>query len=131
MMTSLLLTLVLAADTLQGGAAVTRVDSMQTDTLREVTVRPLKELPPVQFSLQGKIDLGIKSPPSLLNILEKRFPGIQDKIMHPTAFKARRREKRRKRCLKTLEDYDKVKTFGELLQEAYEQQMKENAQVNR
>ena len=124
-MLSLLFSLVLTADTLQSAPAVARVDTMQTDTLREVTVRPLKELPTVQFPLQGTIDLGIQSPPTILNILEKRFPGIQDKIMHPTAFKARRREKRRKRCLKTLEDYDKVKTFGELLREAYERQQQE------
>ena len=121
----------LMSDTLQGVSAAAPLDSMPTDTLREVTVRPLKQLPVVTLPLQGTIDLGIKSPPTILNILEKRFPGIQDKIMHPTAFKARRREKRRKRCLKTLEDYDKVKTFGELLQEAYEQQMKENEQANR
>ena len=66
-------------------------------------------------------------PPSLGTILEKLLPGINDKITHPFAIKQRKKERRKKRSLKALEDFDKVKTFDELLREAYRLQMREDS----
>ncbi|MBP5772388.1 MAG: hypothetical protein J6W75_13760 [Bacteroidaceae bacterium] len=103
-------------------------DSLRTDTLREVTVRPNSKLPveeAIDRSIQQRFG-GVKVP-SLGEVLEKLLPGINDKITHPFAIKARRREKRRKRSLKSLEDYDKEKTFNELLRDAYRQQMLEDS----
>ena len=62
----------------------------------------------------------IAAPPSLGGVLEKLSPGINDKILHPFAIKQRKKERRRKRALKALEEYDRVKTFDELIREAYE-----------
>lgn len=101
-------------------------DSMRTDTLREVTIRPLKEYHLSEMELSG-IKNDIVAPPSLGGILEKLSPGINDKILHPFAIKQRKQERRRKRALKNLEDYDRVKTLDELIQEAYEKQLKEDA----
>lgn len=104
-------------------------DSLRTDTLREVTVRP-DSLLPVQRIVEEIIRKEREEEihiPSLGEILQKRFPRLNDIICHPTAFRQRRREARTRRCLKNLEDYDKVKTFDELLREAYERQMLEDS----
>ena len=61
------------------------------------------------------------------DVLEKLSPGINDKITHPFAFKQRRKERRRKRLMKALEDYDQIDSFGDMLREAYEQQMEEDS----
>ena len=100
-------------------------DSMRTDTLREVTVRPLKQYHLSDMEFSGKMD-DIHTPPSLSDILDKLSPGLNDKITHPFAIKQRKKERRRKRALKNLENYDRVKTFDVLLQEAYERQKKED-----
>lgn len=101
-------------------------DSMRTDTLREITIRPLKEYHLSEFQLSG-VKNDIVPPPSLGNILEKLSPGINDKILHPFAIKQRKQERRRKRAMKNLEEYDRAKTFEELLREAYERQQQEDA----
>lgn len=94
-------------------------DSIPTDTLREVTVRAGKTYHLSQMEMSGtKSD--IVAPPSLGGVLEKLSPGINDKILHPFAIKQRKQERRRKRALKALEEYDRVKTFDELIREAYE-----------
>jgi len=99
-------------------------DSLRTDTLREVVIRPLKTLPIEGMKLHVE---DVKNPPSLGNVLEKLSPGLNDKILHPFAFKARKKERQHRRMMKVLEDYDKVKTFDDLLREAYERQMAEDA----
>ena len=102
-------------------------DSIQSDTLREVTVLPLRRLP-----IEQAIDESLKryvqpSVPTLSDILEKIKPGLNDIITHPFAFKQRKREKRKRRTLKILEDYNRMRTFEELVREAYEQQLREDS----
>lgn len=94
-------------------------DSIQTDTLREVTVRAGKTYHLSEMVMNGTKN-DIAAPPSLGGVLEKLSPGINDKILHPFAIKQRKKERRRKRALKALEEYDRVKTFDELIREAYE-----------
>ena len=92
---------------------------------------PLKRLP-----IEDVLDESLKRQqpphvPTISEVLEKISPGLNDKIMYPFAVKERRREKRKKQYMKTLEDYSKVKTFNELLREAYEQQLREDSLSNR
>ena len=104
-----------------------QVDSIRTDTLPEVTVLPLRRLPiedVLRESLDRREDLRV---PTLSEILEKNRPGLLDVITHPFAFKQRRREKRQRQSMKVLEDYDRVRSFDELLREAYEKQMLEDS----
>ena len=65
--------------------------------------------------------------PSLGKVLEKLSPGINDKITHPFAIKDRKRDKSRMKRLRGLEHFDQVKTFKDLLYEAYIQQMREDS----
>jgi len=122
MLLPLLISLALATDTLQK-------DSMRTDTMREVVVYSPQGLPvnkALDRSLkrwkEGRVNI-----PSLGKVLEKLSPGINDKITHPFAIKDRKREKSRKHRLRGLEHFDQVKTFKDLLYEAYIQQMQEDS----
>lgn len=102
-------------------------DSMRTDTLREVTVSGSKELP-VETIMRRTIQQNMpKRMPTITDMLEKVKPGITDYIFYPLAIKERRREKRRKRWMKALERYDQMRTFDDLLHEAYERQMQEDS----
>ena len=103
------------------------VDSLGVDTLREVTVRAGRHIPLPGMVVSPGLKEAVVPPPSLSSVLEKLSPGINDKITHPFAIKQRKKERRRKRSLKALEDFDKVKTFGELLNEAYRKQMHEDS----
>ena len=102
-------------------------DSLGVDTLREVTVRAGRHIPLPGMVVSPGLKEAVVPPPSLSSVLEKLSPGINDKITHPFAIKQRKKERRRKRSLKALEDFDKVKTFGELLNEAYRKQMHEDS----
>lgn len=114
---------------LQVGTASTASpqDDLPADTLREVTVRP-DSLLPVELIINERMGrkpkIGI---PSVSDVLDRLSPGLNDKILHPFAVKQRKRERRKARSLKALEEYDRVKTFDELLREAYEQQMLEDS----
>lgn len=122
MLLPLLISLALATDTLQK-------DSMRTDTMREVVVYSPQGLP-VNKALDRSLKRwkeGQVNIPSLGKVLEKLSPGINDKITHPFAIKDRKREKRRKQRLRSLEHFDQVKTFKDLLYEAYIQQMREDS----
>lgn len=127
-MNAWLISLALLAST--ASEAPAQQDSIRTDTLREVVVLPLRRLP-----IEGVIDEALKRKqqphvPTVSDVLEKLSPGIMDKVMHPFAFKKRKRERRKRKQLETLEDYGKVKTFDEQLREAYEQQMREDSLEN-
>lgn len=113
-------------DSIPQNKEVPVVDSVSMDTLREVTVRAGRHIPLPGMVVGGSKD-NVVAPPSLSDILEKLLPGLNDKIMHPFAFSQRKKERRRKRSLKALEDFDKVKTFNELLREAYQQQLLEDS----
>lgn len=102
-------------------------NSLGVDTLREVTVRAGRHIPLPGMVVSPGLKEAVVPPPSLSSVLEKLSPGINDKITHPFAIKQRKKERRRKRSLKALEDFDKVKTFGELLNEAYRKQMHEDS----
>jgi len=122
MLLPLLISLALATDTLQK-------DSMRTDTMREVVVYSPQGLP-VNKALDRSLKRwkeGQVNIPSVGKMLEKLSPGINDKITHPFAIKDRKREKRRKQRLRSLEHFEQVKTFKDLLYEAYIQQMREDS----
>ena len=113
------------ADSLRTDSA--QADSLRTDTLHEVTVRAGKHIPLPGMVINPNKKDEVIPPPSLGSILEKLSPGLNDKITHPFAIKQRKKERRRKRSLKALEEFDKIKTFDELLHEAYLQQMREDS----
>ena len=105
-------------------------DSLPTDTMREVTVRAGRVLKVDSFPLSGGYG-ALKQqlpPPSFGDIVEKIVPGFNDKATHPFAIKQRKRERRHKRSMRALDDYGRLKTFSELLREAYERQMLEDSQ---
>lgn len=127
-MFSLLLSFILLSDSLAVSAE--QADSIRTDTLQEVTVLPLRRLPiedALRESLDRQENLHV---PTLSEILEKNRPGLLDVIMHPFAFKQRKREKRNRQSMKVLEEYDRVRSFDELIREAYEKQMLEDSLMN-
>lgn len=112
-------------------------DTLRTDTLREVNIQGSQRLP-VEYILDRslmRIRDDVRRPPNLSDLLEKMSPGIKeraleplkDMILYPFAFKERRRERRRKRWMKALQKYDQIRTFDELLHEAYDRQMKEDS----
>ena len=112
-------------------------DTLRTDTLREVNIQGSQRLP-VEYILDRslmRIRDDVRRPPNMADLLEKMSPGIRDRvldplkdmILYPFAFKERRRERRRKRWMKALQQYDQIRTFDELLHEAYDRQMKEDS----
>jgi hypothetical protein len=56
------------------------------------------------------------------DVIDKISPGLTDKIMHPFAFKDRKKARKHKRDKKVLEEFDRVKTFDELVREALERE---------
>ena len=94
-----------------------------TDTLKEVQVIAPKTTQAIQDAIQQSLErMGVPRTPNLGEVLDKITPGLTDKIMHPFAIKERRLEKKRKRVKKILEDFDKTKTFDDLLREALERE---------
>lgn len=104
------------------------VDSLPTNLMEELLVRGGRILPIDSFPLHGgKLVEVPMAPPSLGDILEKIIPNFNDKATHPFAIKQRKRERRHKRAMNALENLDRVRTFDELLREAYEKQMMEDS----
>lgn len=99
-------------------------DSLDVDTLREIVVNGdtiLRVNDAIRQSLKqsgyGKI-----STKSVSDVLGQK---TTDKILHPFAYKDRKKERKHARDRKILEEYDeatRVKTFDELLWEAIRQQ---------
>ena len=117
---------VLQADTLASSRQMP-ADSLRTDTLREITVRPDSVLPIVRA-----IDESLRRHPvphvmTLGDALEKLSPGLNDKITHPFAFKQRQKERRHKRLMQALDKFDRIESFEEQLQAAYRRQMAEDS----
>lgn len=106
-------------------------DTLQADTLREVVVRPDSVLPVVRV-LEKTVgrSRGTKSM-SLGDVIEKVAPGLQDKMLHPFAIKQRKSERRKKKMRQVLENYDRQKTFNELLDEAVKRQQMEDERAKR
>jgi len=118
-----ILILLFAALSLQTSFAQSK-DSVRVDTLRQVEVRADSTLR-VNEALRQTLErervarIGTKSVSDVLG------SKVTDVIMHPFAFKERKREKKHARDRKTLEEYEqllRVKTFEELLDEAIRQQ---------
>ena len=106
-------------------------DTARADTLREVVVRADSVLPVVR-ALEKTIGRGggPKSM-SLGDVIEKLSPGLNDKITHPFAIRQRKAERRKKKLRKALEQYDRAKTFNELLDEAVKRQQLEDERARR
>lgn len=106
-------------------------DTLQADTLREVVVRPDSVLPVVRV-LEKTVgrSRGPRSV-SLGDVIEKVAPGLQDKMLHPLAIKQRKSERRKKKMRRVLENYDRQKTFNELLDEAVKRQQMEDERAKR
>ena len=103
-------------------------DTLQADTLREVVVRPDSVLPVVRV-LEKTVgrSRGPRSV-SLGDVIEKVAP---DKMLHPFAIKQRKSERRKKKMRRVLENYDRQKTFNELLDEAVKRQQMEDERAKR
>ena len=119
-MNALLISLFFMADTLRTDTVPPQME--RVDTLRQVEVRGDTVLPVMEAIMKSLGRQNIKTPPSLGDILEKLSPGINDKITHHFAFKARKKERKHKRDRKVLEEYEAVKTFNDLLREACERE---------
>lgn len=106
-------------------------DTLRADTLREVVVRPDSVLPVVRV-LEKTVgrSRGPRSV-SLGDVIEKVAPGLQDKMLHPFAIKQRKSERRKKKMRQVLENYDRQKTFNELLDEAVKRQQMEDERAKR
>lgn len=111
-------------DSVAAGQQYQEPDSLDVDTLREIVVNGdtiLRVNDAIRQSLKqsgyGKI-----STKSVSDILGQK---TTDKILHPFAYKDRKRERKHARDRKILEEYDeatRVKSFDELLWEAIRQQ---------
>lgn len=104
------------------------VDSMyleHIDTLNEVTVRSKRW--GIKQALEASLEKN-KQPasPSLGELLNKYLPNVNDYIMHPFGFKERKRNRQRKRTAKVLNEYEQVRSFKDLLDEAVMQQRLED-----
>ena len=94
-----------------------------TDTLKEVQVIAPESTAALEDAIRQSIArMGIPSTPSLGDVIDKISPGLTDKIMHPFAFKDRKKARKHKRDKKVLEEFDRVKTFDELVREAMERE---------
>lgn len=120
----LLLSFVMMTDSLENRP---QGDGIPTDTLREVIIIPDSLLPVDRVIRESLGQEQVIKVPKVSDVLDRLSPGLSDKIMHPFAIKERKRERRMQRHLKVMEEYSRVKTFDELLRDAYEQQILEDS----
>ena len=91
----------------------------RTDTLKEVEVIAPGRTSGLEDALRQSLErMGIRNPVTLGNLIDKISPNLTDKILHPFAFKERRKAKKRKKVQKILDDFDRTKTFDDLVREA-------------
>lgn len=100
-------------------------DSLRTDTLREVVVKPDSVLQIMKVLKKTTKDNTPRTK-SLGDVIEDLAPGLQDKMLHPFAMKQRKSERRKKKLYRALEQYDQAKTFNDLLDEAVKRQQLED-----
>ena len=124
MFSLLLLSFVMMTDSLEQKP---QDDGIPTDTLREVVIIPDSLLPVDRVIRESLGQQQVIKVPKVSDVLDKLSPGLTDKIMHPFAIKERKHERRKQRHIKVMEEYSRVKTFDELLREAYEQQLLEDS----
>lgn len=112
----LLITLVLCANFVY--AQSEKQDTTKSDTtlqgvkMKEVIVTKDKRLP-IFVSPQTK-----EAQPHVPSLSDLIGGKATDMIMHPFAFKSRREERRRRKVMKKIWEYEHVKTNNELLREA-------------
>lgn len=95
----------------------------RVDTLREVEVVAPGRISGLEDAIRQSLQrMGVPRSMSLGDVINKISPGLTDIILHPFAFKDRKREKKRKKVKKILEDFDNTKTFDELVREALERE---------
>lgn len=99
--------------------------TVEGDTLREVIIEGDRDLP-IEDALRNSLGNEPRQM-SLGDVLDRLSPGLNDKILHPFAVKQRKKERRRRRWMERIEEFDKVQTFDDLLREAYERQMLEDS----
>lgn len=75
------------------------------DTLREIIVRPDTVIR-IGISPTLRQDMRNQNRYSLGSILDRRAPGLQDRITHPFAIQERKYERKRKKVQHVLDDYD-------------------------
>ena len=112
----LLLSFVMMTDSLENRP---QDDGIPTDTLREVIIIPDSLLPVDRVIRESLGQEQVIKVPKVSDVLDRLSPGLSDKIMHPFAIKERKHERRKQRHLKVMEEYSRVKTFDELLRDAY------------
>ena len=120
----LLLSFVMMTDSLENRP---QDDGIPTDTLREVIIIPDSLLPVDRVIRESLGQEQVIKVPKVSDVLDRLSPGLSDKIMHPFAIKERKHERRKQRHLKVMEEYSRVKTFDELLRDAYERQILEDS----
>ena len=86
--------------------------TLQGVKMKEVIVTKDKRLP-IFVSPETK-DMG----PRVKSLGDLIGPKARDLIMHPFAFKSRKEERRRRKAMQKLWEYEHVKTNNELLREA-------------
>ena len=90
-----------------------------TDTLKEVQVIAPTSTAGLQDAIrQSMARMGIPHTPNLGEVIDKISPGLTDKILHPFAYKDRKKAKKHKRDKQALEEFDRIKTFDDLVREA-------------
>ena len=104
--------------------SVSRDTRMRVDTLRQVEVRADSQLR-VNDAIRQTLERERAARIGTMSVSDVIGSKLTDKIMHPFAFKERRREKKHARDRQILKEYEelgRVKSFEELLDEAIRKQ---------
>lgn len=84
-------------------------DTLQTDTLREVSVRPNTVRMPFTNRTREEVQSVVNAQKYSLNgLIQGVAPMLHDQIMHPFGFAERKRSRKRKKVKKVLEQYDAI-----------------------
>lgn len=94
-----------------------------TDTLKEVEVVAPTSTAGLQDAIRKSMArMGVPHVPNMGEVIDKISPGLTDKILHPFAIKDRKKARKHKRDKQALEEFDKVKSFDDLVREALERE---------
>lgn len=94
-----------------------------TDTLKEVQVVAPSSMAGLQDAIRQSMErMGVPRTPNMGEVIDKISPGLTDKILHPFAYKDRKKAKKHKRDKQALEEFDRVKSFDDLVREALERE---------
>lgn len=104
-------------------AAAVSGDTLSVDTLREVVVDGEQGLPVEQ---QFRRDVQRNRQPRMKTLGDLLPRSLQDKILHPFAIGERRKERRRKKAQRVMEEYDRRKADQDLFEEVVRRQREED-----